>query len=196
LAMPDLAKIKAIFAPEHSVSLHLQHTAISRFLREYSSDCIFHHLIRSVQPTVPHSSIEGCDADFGTNSVYRDLWRGYIKFEVQGLCYLCGGCAAYGHNGNFGRRCDNEELLLSLRAIAFIALNSPELREVVFPFISVDPAPFLENQINYAIWLGYPGSANRKGSANLTDILYAVAVLHETKDLPRMDATFVAPPGL
>jgi hypothetical protein len=192
---PALEDIKVIYAPEHVVGLYTQHQTIARFLSRYSADCTFHHLIRSSRSDVPHSTIEGCDADFGRNSLYRGVWRGCISFRVSGLCFVCGGSEVYGHNSRFGRKFDNQELLLTLRAIAFISLNSLELREVVFPIIGVDPAPFLVNQITYARWLGYPGYANRNGSANLTDILYAVAVLHEAQILPRADATFVTPPG-
>ena len=174
------------------MGLYTQHQTIARFLSRYSADCMFHHLIHSSRSDVPHSTIEGCDADFGRNSRYRGVWRGCISFRVSRLCFVCGGSEVYGHNSRFGRKFDNQELLLTLRAIAFI---SPELREVVFPIIGVDPAPFLVNQITYARWLGYLGYANHNGSANLTDILYVVAVLHEAQILPHADATFVTPPS-
>jgi hypothetical protein len=167
---------------------------IADFVNSYSANCVFHLLIPSSETLSPHSSLSDCDADLAANSGYRDLFRSIIHFEST-ACYRCGcptGVSKFGHGPGYAKNCNEVELQEFLRPLAYIVIHSPELRGLVFSFLSIDPTPFMVDEGAYALWLGMKSSGKNRVASNLLEVVYAVAVLFDN-DTSLAHATFSVP---
>jgi hypothetical protein len=165
---------------------------VKHFLETYAADCVFCFLVKNGMPDSPHSNVSDCDIDM---TDYRQIFRENIQFG-KGVCWRCGAAKAFGHVGTtFGNLCENVDLQEFIKPLAYVVLNSPELRQQVFSEIQIDPQYFLTHQLDYARWLGLkaPGSY-AKWNHNLFELVYAVAHLVDTKRLNRSN-TFTIPPG-
>jgi hypothetical protein len=189
-----LERLGALFPIKHvhNPNVMLKAKVVKQFLEAHAADCVFCFIIKNGVTDTPHSNVSDCDVDMED---YRNVFRTSIVFS-NGVCWKCGAAKTFGHIGTgYGNLCENEDLKEFIRPLAYIVLNSKELREQVFPSVQINPEHFLTHQLDYAAWLGLKAAGHTKWDHNLFEIVYAVAHLLKTGQLKRI-ASFEIPPGM
>jgi hypothetical protein len=192
--VPDdhLSKFKINFSNFPHKTIRERYTLVNQFFQDFSSDCVYHLLIRSDEASYSHSSLSECDCELGTDSHYRDVFRSAVKLETS-ACYRC-ACPLvpiFQHGKEVGTNCQQDGLAEFIKPIPYIVLNSPQLRQPIFDFLGVETEHFLKDQIDFAIWLGRK-SRIVSPTSNLIELVYATALLHGSDGFP-VDSAFILP---
>ena len=166
----------------------------AHFIKSHLGVCIFHLLI-CLEPAFPHETFHDCEYAFGTESPYQQ-WRKQIRF-IGRICYPC-ACPykepEFGHEEGIGSSCSRTSYQELMKPLAYIVYFAPALKAAVFQYLGLAAEPFVSAE-EYAIWLGAT-SGSLSSMSNLLEIVYAVAALQFSNELPDTNHFIVSLPSI